>query len=396
MAQVFYLPILAVYNQASLPTGVVSLPLLRSVFLRESVDLVHAHAAFSSLGNEALVTAGILGIRTVFTDHSLFGFADVSAILTNKILRFNLVNVTHVICVSHTARENTVLRSGVPPDRVAVIPNAIDPCSFQPDADDPPVDTTTGRVVIVIVSRLVYRKGVDLLVRAIPIVCARFPAVDFVIGGDGPKRVDIEEMRERRNLQDRVRMLGAVPHTGVRDVMCSGDIFLNASLTEAFCIAIVEAASCGMLVVSTAVGGVPEVLPPDIVTLADPTVDGITAAVAIAIARATTRTAAEKRHQHDRVARMYDWRVVALRTQKVYTAALKSPFLRLDQRLGRVYTVGPIAGPILVCYCVVLELLALLLTWLVPVEPRSPLWFTRQDRRGLGTRGAHRGASTRD
>ena len=42
-------------------------------------------------------------------------------------------------------------------------------------------------------------------------------------------------------------------------VQVQGDIFINASLTEAFCMAIVEAASVGLLVVSTAVGGVPEV-----------------------------------------------------------------------------------------------------------------------------------------
>ena len=40
-----------------------------------------------------------------------------------------------------------------------------------------------------------------------------------------------------------------------------GDIFINASLTEAFCMAIVEAAAAGLMVVSTAVGGVPEVHP---------------------------------------------------------------------------------------------------------------------------------------
>ena len=55
----------------------------------------------------------------------------------------------------------------------------------------------------------------------------------------------------------------------VDDVRCAvcclqvqGDIFINASLTEAFCCAIVEAASVGLLVVSTAVGGVPEVREP--------------------------------------------------------------------------------------------------------------------------------------
>lgn len=42
-------------------------------------------------------------------------------------------------------------------------------------------------------------------------------------------------------------------------VQVQGDIFINASLTEAFCMAIVEAAAAGLLVVSTAVGGVPEV-----------------------------------------------------------------------------------------------------------------------------------------
>ena len=43
-----------------------------------------------------------MGLRTVFTDHSLFGFADAASILTNKLLKFTLSDVDHVICVSHT------------------------------------------------------------------------------------------------------------------------------------------------------------------------------------------------------------------------------------------------------------------------------------------------------
>lgn len=61
----------------------------------------------------------------------------------------------------------------------------------------------------------------------------------------------------------------------MRDVLVQGDIFLNCSLTEAFCMAIVEAASCGLLVVSTNVGGVPEVLPEDMMILAEPSVEGL-------------------------------------------------------------------------------------------------------------------------
>lgn len=51
--------------------------------------------------------------------------------------------------------------------------------------------------------------------------------VRFIIGGDGPKRVRLEEMREKHSLQDRVDMLGAVPHAKVRSVLNSGHIFLN-------------------------------------------------------------------------------------------------------------------------------------------------------------------------
>ena len=52
-------------------------------------------------------------------------------------------------------------------------------------------------------------------------------------------------------------------------IISQGEIFLNTSLTEAFCIAICEAVSCGLHVVSTKVGGIPEVLPKELITLAE-------------------------------------------------------------------------------------------------------------------------------
>lgn len=84
-------------------------------------------------------------------------------------------------------------------------------------------------------------------------------------GGDGPKRVLLEQMKEQyqvcfktprswitalssqhlwsKQLHDRVELLGAVPHHRVRDVLNRGHIFLNCSLTESFCIALLEAAA---------------------------------------------------------------------------------------------------------------------------------------------------------
>jgi hypothetical protein len=73
----------------------------------------------------------LLLLQVVFTDHSLFGFADASSILTNKLIKGILADVQHVICVSHTSKENTVLRACLNPAAVSVIPNgtfAQQPC----------------------------------------------------------------------------------------------------------------------------------------------------------------------------------------------------------------------------------------------------------------------------
>ena len=80
----------------------------------------------------------------------------------------------------------------------------------------------------------------------------------------------------------------------------AGDIFLNTSLTEAFCMAIVEAASCGLLVVSTNVGGVPEVLPARMRLLAEPTPASLLAAVRQAIAKVDA-TPIDRQQQHEEV-----------------------------------------------------------------------------------------------
>lgn len=129
---------------------------------------------------QALFLGAVLDLSTVFTDHSLFGFADASAVVTNTFLKFSLANTDHCVCVSHTGKENTVLRSGVPRARVSVIPNAVDPDVFRPDygrpdpaADDGAAGDGRRRVVVVIGSRLVYRKGIDLVVAIVPAICQK-------------------------------------------------------------------------------------------------------------------------------------------------------------------------------------------------------------------------------
>ncbi|KAJ3061742.1 hypothetical protein HDU98_002354 [Podochytrium sp. JEL0797] len=361
----YYVPLWRVFDQVSLPTLYSMMPLFRYILIREQIDIVHGHQAFSAMSHEAIINAKTMGLPAVFTDHSLFGFEDVASILTNKLLKFSLTDVDHVICVSHTSKENTVLRAALDPLDVSAIPNAIVADDFLPD----PTRRDPTKITIVVISRLVYRKGTDLLVSVIPTICDRFPEVEFIIGGDGAKRVEVEQMREKYMLQDQVKVLGAVKHENVREVLLQGHIFLNTSLTEAFCIAIVEAACCGLLVVSTKVGGIPEVLPDHMIIFAEPSQDDLVNSIATAIHRIKTNPP-DPYELHNEIRGMYSWANVAERTERVYSRVMESldESVELADRLVNYMRVGVWAGPYSVMIIAVSHLLYCFLEWLVPRE----------------------------
>ncbi len=139
-----------------------------------------------------------------------------------------------------------------------------------------------------------------------------------VEAGGGPKMIDLEEITERHKLHTRVTLIGSIAHDQVRSVLIQGDIFLNTSLTEAFCIAIVEAASCGLQVVSTNVGGIPEVLPESMLILSEPSVSALLAGVDLAIERHGNGKRLDPYQMHLKVKSMYNWHDIAKRTNIVY------------------------------------------------------------------------------
>lgn len=225
------------------------------------------------------------------------------------------------------------------------------------------------RIKVIVISRLVYRKGVDLLVGIIPSVCRLMENVDFIVGGSGNKLLQLQEMVERENLQHRVEFLGSVPHVQVRDVLVRGHVFLNCSLTESFCIAILEAASCGLLVVSTNVGGVPEVLPSDdMILLAKPNVPDMAKCVVKAIERQLLHPI-DPWQMHDRIKLMYSWERVAVETESVYKKVRLCPKKSFDDRLSRYRSsLGGFSGIVACFLSVVVELWYQCVEWIQPRE----------------------------
>ncbi|BGP55406.1 hypothetical protein JCM8202_003733 [Rhodotorula sphaerocarpa] len=374
--KVYYVPVRPLpptHVHATLPNFFTSFPWIRTILVRESIDIVHAHAALSALGMETIMHARTMGIKALFTDHSLFGLGNMAEIWGNKMLKGCLSDVEAVVCVSHTGKENTVLRGALNPSIVHVIPNAVVVSQFRPTEPVPPVPEI---LTIVCIQRLVYRKGIDLLIAALPKVSALHPDVRFLIGGDGPKIVELDQMRDKHQtlLRDRVELLGGVKHENVRGVLSRAQIFLNPSLTEAFGIGILEAACAGLFVVSTRVGGVPEVLPPALVEFAEPEAEDLVRAISKAIAHVRSGAhdpliASEQLHQ------VYSWTDVAERTERVYRQAMEVPRIPVTERLRRYYGTGAVFGKIM---CIIIMVDYVLLALLDYFQPRESLGRARK------------------
>lgn len=364
--KVYYVPFLIIHRNSTLPTVFLAFPILRNIFIRESIDIVHGHGSLSTLCHEGILHGRTMGLKTVFTDHSLFGFSDVYSIIGNKLLKFTLSDIGHVICVSHTCKENTVLRASIDPLDVSVIPNAVIADDFKPSPVKKPSPKKS--LTIVVISRLFQNKGADLLTAIIPIICANHPEVNFLIAGDGPKFLDLEQMREKYYLQEKVKLIGAIKHEEVRDVMIQGDIYLHPSLTEAFGTVLVEAASCGLFVVTTNVGGIPEVLPQHMTAFSAPDESSLVKATSNAINMMQSDMIDTSKF-HQEVTEMYSWENIAKRTENVYDLLYTKRINKgIIARLQKYYCCGLIAGKLFVL-CVLVDIfILLLLDWFYPAD----------------------------
>ncbi|TKY59303.1 Phosphatidylinositol N-acetylglucosaminyltransferase gpi3 subunit [Spatholobus suberectus] len=112
--------------------------------------------------------------------------------------------------------------------------------------------------------------------------------------------------------------------------------------------AILEAASCGLLTVSTRVGGVPEVLPDDMIVLAEPDPGYIVHAIQKAISMLPKIDP-----ESCTIEELYNWHDVAKRTEIVYDRALKCPNQSLLESLSRHLSCGAWAGRL---FCLVMIL----------------------------------------
>ena len=233
---------------------------MHNTALKRHLDLLHVHYAIPHAASAWMAREmGSNKLKVVTTLHG----TDITLVGQDpsfySITRFSIQKSDGITAVSESLCRETVLRFDVPKEAIRVIPNFVDLQQYRRDLKPCHRDTLAepGEKILMHISNFRPVKRLADGVRVFARVAKRIPA-RFIVIGDGPDRAKAQAVADEEGIADRVVFLGK--QESVAELLSCADLFLLPSENEAFGLGALEAMACGVPVVATAVGGVPEVV----------------------------------------------------------------------------------------------------------------------------------------
>jgi glycosyltransferase involved in cell wall biosynthesis len=227
---------------------------------KNKFDLIHTHGYRADV--LGIFLAGLLGLPAISTCHGFIS-NDLQLTLYNRLDRFILRFARKIIVVSQ-AIKSYLIKSGIREANVTMIQNAVNGSysveshTQNKKAKREYCGMTEDDFVVGYVGRLSEEKGVSYLIEAIAILNKSGMPTKLLIIGEGPQRKELADLVKKANIEEKVIFTGFQ-----NDIECwlpAMDVFTLPSLTEGTPMSLLEAMACGIPVVASAVGGVPQVI----------------------------------------------------------------------------------------------------------------------------------------
>lgn len=243
---------------------------LRRLMRRVRPDIVHTHTAKAgAVGRTAAKLSGVPVIVHTFHGHvfhSYFGPAKTKFFL---FIERRLARMSDaIVAVSEKQREEMAGYGVAPIEKIHVIPLGFDLAPFERPAAGvfrKELGLGAGEKLVGIVARITAVKNHELFLDAAALVKERVPAARFVIVGDGELRSRIEQRARDLDLEDSVILTGW--RSDLPEIYADLDVLALTSLNEGTPVSVIEAMASGCPVVSTRVGGVPDLVDEDVTGL---------------------------------------------------------------------------------------------------------------------------------
>ena len=212
-------------------------------------DLLHAHFATEPTA-AARDLSRKLNVPFTFTAHGYDIFRKPPPDFADRAAAAGAV-----VTVSRANAEYIQQRFSVPPAKVHVIPCGVNTTLFKPSPEQ-----KNGVPLVVCVARHVVVKNLSLLLRALSLLAKWNVTFRAVLIGDGPCHEELKALRRDLGLDNQVEFLGSATQDEVLPWLQRASVAVLSSQNEGMPVSLMEAAACGVPVVATAVGGIPELV----------------------------------------------------------------------------------------------------------------------------------------
>ncbi len=241
------------------------LPYLRKLRKSFRFDLIDAHFAYPD-GVAAWMLARKFNIPFSVTLRGSL-LAHSRHLLKRLQIRRCLNNADSVISVSLSLSRFVEQAYKIAGSKIQVIPNGIDKTVFKPESQNlarKRLNLPENHKILVTVGGLTKRKGIDRVIRLLPGLQDTMPDILYVvIGGasrEGDERNNLSALVRELELDDTVLFLGPLSHSEIVRWLNAADVFVLLTANEGCANVIMEALACGLPVVTTDVGGNPELI----------------------------------------------------------------------------------------------------------------------------------------
>lgn len=199
-----------------------------------------------------------LGIRKGLFSRGLYLSLPLSYRLFHSLFKRTIKKAERIICVNRRAKEYYCRY--IDESRVRVIPVGIDVHRFIPKRRK----EEGSQINLLAVGYFVTRKGFAVLFKALSNLTNKYPNLRLKIVGRGYQEEELKRSVQELGLKGQVEFCGFVPHTQIESYYQESDIFCNPTMDEPFGQVNLEAMACGLPIVGTKVGALPEIITPEV------------------------------------------------------------------------------------------------------------------------------------